>query len=218
MTSFIADFHIHSKYSRATAKDMDLPALVKWAKIKGIAMLGTGDFSRVAVAYSWIANRKWGAGKHAIAVPCGVVMSFDEKAVYLARRGGDANGKYQLCMEKNKPFAKDEKPLPDFRPVSKEQREGPVWNVALPVRPRALLKSGGHLFLAAMPVEGTPDDPYAGYEGRKGGLIYVASAKDGAKVAERRLDAAVVWDGLAAANGKLFVSTTDGSIRCFKAP
>ena len=43
--AFIADFHIHSKYSRATAKDMDMNALVKWAKIKGIAMLGTGDFT-----------------------------------------------------------------------------------------------------------------------------------------------------------------------------
>jgi uncharacterized protein (TIGR00375 family) len=43
--AFIADFHIHSKYSRATAKDMDLNALVKWARIKGIAMLGTGDFT-----------------------------------------------------------------------------------------------------------------------------------------------------------------------------
>ncbi len=42
---FIADFHIHSKYSRATAKDMDLAALAKWAKIKGIGMLGTGDFT-----------------------------------------------------------------------------------------------------------------------------------------------------------------------------
>ncbi|MFA5144241.1 MAG: endonuclease Q family protein [Candidatus Omnitrophota bacterium] len=42
---FIADFHIHSKYSRATAKDMDLAALAKWAKIKGISMLGTGDFT-----------------------------------------------------------------------------------------------------------------------------------------------------------------------------
>ncbi|MDD5135710.1 MAG: endonuclease Q family protein [Candidatus Omnitrophica bacterium] len=42
---FIADLHIHSKYSRATAKDMDLAALAKWAKIKGIGMLGTGDFT-----------------------------------------------------------------------------------------------------------------------------------------------------------------------------
>lgn len=39
----IADFHIHSKYSRATSKDMEIPTLSKWAKIKGINLLGTGD-------------------------------------------------------------------------------------------------------------------------------------------------------------------------------
>lgn len=42
---FIADLHIHSKHSRATSKDMDLASLVKWAKIKGVSMLGTGDFT-----------------------------------------------------------------------------------------------------------------------------------------------------------------------------
>ncbi|MFA5080136.1 MAG: endonuclease Q family protein [Candidatus Paceibacterota bacterium] len=40
---FIADFHIHSKYSRATSPKTDLPNLAKWAKIKGIDLLGTGD-------------------------------------------------------------------------------------------------------------------------------------------------------------------------------
>lgn len=42
---YIADFHIHSKYSRATSKDMEIDSLAKWAKIKGISMLGTGDFT-----------------------------------------------------------------------------------------------------------------------------------------------------------------------------
>lgn len=42
---FIADFHIHSKYSRATARNMDLENLDKWARIKGIKVLGTGDFT-----------------------------------------------------------------------------------------------------------------------------------------------------------------------------
>jgi len=42
---FIADFHIHSKYSRATSKDMEIPTLYQWAKWKGIKVLGTGDFT-----------------------------------------------------------------------------------------------------------------------------------------------------------------------------
>ncbi len=42
---FIADFHLHSKYSRATSQQMDLENLDKWAKIKGIQVLGTGDFT-----------------------------------------------------------------------------------------------------------------------------------------------------------------------------
>ena len=153
-----------------------------------------------------------------MAVPRGVMLTFDESAVYLVRRGGDANGKYQLLKVANKPFAKDEKPLPDFRQVPKEERNKSVWSAALPVRPRAILKSGEHLFIAAMPIAGDAGDPHAGYEGRKGGMIFVASAKDGSRTAELKLDSAVVWDGMAAANGKLFVSHEDGSIRCFGAP
>ncbi|MCX7920095.1 MAG: endonuclease Q family protein [bacterium] len=41
----IVDFHIHSKYSRATSKDMDIPELAQWAKWKGISLLGTSDFT-----------------------------------------------------------------------------------------------------------------------------------------------------------------------------
>jgi len=42
---FIADFHIHSKYSRATSRDMDVKHLTEWAKLKGITLIGTGDFT-----------------------------------------------------------------------------------------------------------------------------------------------------------------------------
>ncbi|MBS3052161.1 MAG: DNA helicase UvrD [Candidatus Aenigmarchaeota archaeon] len=41
----IADFQLHSKYSRATSKDMDIEHLSKGAKIKGLNLLGTGDFT-----------------------------------------------------------------------------------------------------------------------------------------------------------------------------
>lgn len=42
---FIADFHIHSKYSRATSRDMDVEHISRWAKLKGIKLMGTGDFT-----------------------------------------------------------------------------------------------------------------------------------------------------------------------------
>ena len=45
---YIADLHIHSRYSRATSKDCDLPHLDLWARWKGIALLGTGDFTHPA--------------------------------------------------------------------------------------------------------------------------------------------------------------------------
>tara|TARA_Y100000310_G_C20692961_1_gene823566 strand:- start:877 stop:2139 length:1263 start_codon:yes stop_codon:yes gene_type:complete len=42
--SIIADLHLHSKHSRATSKNLDLENLEKYAKLKGIDLLGTGDF------------------------------------------------------------------------------------------------------------------------------------------------------------------------------
>jgi len=43
--SFIADFHIHSKYSRATSLQADLEHIAQAAKTKGIQVVGTGDFT-----------------------------------------------------------------------------------------------------------------------------------------------------------------------------
>ncbi|MGQ9678749.1 MAG: endonuclease Q family protein [bacterium] len=42
---FIADLHIHSRFSRATSQDMDIPAIARAAKMKGIKLVGTGDFT-----------------------------------------------------------------------------------------------------------------------------------------------------------------------------
>lgn len=42
---FFADLHIHSKYSRATSSQMDLEGISEMAKLKGIKLMGTGDFT-----------------------------------------------------------------------------------------------------------------------------------------------------------------------------
>ena len=43
--SLIADLHLHSRFSRACSKNITIPELVKWARVKGIGLLGTSDFS-----------------------------------------------------------------------------------------------------------------------------------------------------------------------------
>jgi uncharacterized protein (TIGR00375 family) len=42
---FLADLHLHSRYSRATSKDMSPEGIGKWAQLKGIRVIGTGDFT-----------------------------------------------------------------------------------------------------------------------------------------------------------------------------
>lgn len=45
---FYADLHIHSRYSRATSQEMEVETLSRWGAIKGIGVLGTGDFTHPA--------------------------------------------------------------------------------------------------------------------------------------------------------------------------
>ena len=82
------------------------------------------------------------------------------------------------------------------------------------MRTRAMLKSGEHLFMSVTPVEISLNDPHAAYEGRKGGMIWIVSTRDGSKIAEYDLGSLAVWDGMAAANERLYVSTMDGSVIC----
>lgn len=41
----IGDLHLHSRFSRACSKNINFENLVKWARIKGVSLLGTGDFT-----------------------------------------------------------------------------------------------------------------------------------------------------------------------------
>jgi ATP-dependent DNA helicase UvrD/PcrA len=56
---FIADLHIHSRFSRACSKDCDIEHLSWWARRKGLSVLGTGDFTHPA----------WAAGLRETLVP-----------------------------------------------------------------------------------------------------------------------------------------------------
>jgi hypothetical protein len=54
----------------------------------------------------------------------------------------------------------------------------------------------------------------AAFEGRRGALLAAVSAVDGKKLAAYRLDSTPIFDGLAAANGRLYLSTLDGKVLC----
>jgi DNA helicase II / ATP-dependent DNA helicase PcrA len=51
---FHADLHVHSKYSRATSRDLDLEHTAWWAARKGLGVVGTGD----CVHPAWLAELK----------------------------------------------------------------------------------------------------------------------------------------------------------------
>jgi hypothetical protein len=70
----------------------------------------------------------------------------------------------------------------------------------------------------------TPGDPQvkgkileqdAAYEGKRGALLMGVSTTDGKPVIRLDLSSEPVWDGMAAANGRLYLSTKDGKLHCF---
>ena len=50
----VADFHLHSKYSRAVSSKMIIPEIARWAKLKGIDLVGTADWTHPA----WVRELK----------------------------------------------------------------------------------------------------------------------------------------------------------------
>ncbi|MGD2175526.1 MAG: PQQ-binding-like beta-propeller repeat protein, partial [Candidatus Brocadiaceae bacterium] len=54
----------------------------------------------------------------------------------------------------------------------------------------------------------------AALEGARGALLWAVSATDGTTLAEYKLDAPPIFDGMAAANGRLYIATADGKVLC----
>jgi hypothetical protein len=105
------------------------------------------------------------------------------------------------------------------------------WSEPLPLFVRAMLMSGDKLFIAGPPDIVDEEDAFARWgdaevlarlreqseilQGRKGASLWAVSAKDGKKLAEYQLDTLPVFDGMAAANQRLYLVTTDGRVLCF---
>jgi len=89
--------------------------------------------------------------------------------------------------------------------------------VKVPVRAVAMVLAGPTLFIAGSPDVVDSQDPWAAIDGRKGAVLWAVSTEDGEKTAEYKLSAPPTYDGLAAANGKLYLTTRDGKVLCMSA-
>ena len=184
-------------------------------------VLGTGDFSRTMVAYPWIAHRP-GFYNQRLSVPYGLMLCFDDETVWGVRRNHmmrakpEVEGNYMLYAQ-GMPARKSR---PDFRKVSADNRPQFKWTSSVGLRPRSMLRTKSVLFIGGMPDSVNSRHPseaaVAAFEGRRHGLLKAISPTDGSVLRTIQLEAPPVWDGMAAANGRLFICNRDGQIVCIR--
>jgi len=106
------------------------------------------------------------------------------------------------------------------------------WKVPDPAfQARALVVTGNTMFAAGPPDIINEEDAFfalddqavrqklaeqsAMLKGKGGSIMWAVDCKTGNRLAEYRMDFMPVWDGMAAANGSLYISTMDGKIYCY---
>ena len=99
-------------------------------------------------------------------------------------------------------------------PKRRNQGAKPQWEKQLGIRVTAMVRAADTIFVAGSPDVVDPDDPHGAWEGRSGGLLAAFAAGDGEKLAEYKLASPPVWDGMAVARGRLYISTEAGCVVC----
>jgi outer membrane protein assembly factor BamB len=153
-------------------------------------------------------------------------------------RGGE---KYQLfAVNRSQPAALSRQPTQDRRgqnpPKKKNRRPKPppkaknLWTTQVPLLATSLAVTKGAVYAAGPPnmfdakaASGEaalkltdPATALAAWQGKKGGILYGASASDGKKLVQMDLPSPAVFDGMAAANEALFLSLRNGEVICIK--
>ena len=124
-----------------------------------------------------------------------------------------------LFGDKNTPFSPDKKtdPNSDYPPGKMIRRNEPVahkWTTELAFQARAMVLADKTLFVSGWPDVVDPADPYTAIDGRKGGVMWAISASDGRKLIEYKLKSPPVFDGLIAADGRLYMTMKNGTLAC----
>ena len=163
---------------------------------------GNGDFSKLPVAYSWKALGKYGG----FACPIGKLMVYDGKTLW----GASWN---QLSLYKVDIQGLDQRLQKDF-PRGKQKKIGPLAK-SIPIHTRAMIKAGSHLYLAGY----LKDNGVAHFVNKPiedKGLLLQIDANSGEIVKETDLPAVPMFDGMSAANGKLYMALENGNVMCLK--
>jgi len=169
---------------------------------------------------TWFNRTRWAVG----AVAHAQLLVFDDRTAYgveafpsTARWGffhpGDEG--YALFARRWKPPAQDNAAASTKKGRSRKPKAKPLWTTRVPVRATAMAVAGPVLLVAGLPDVVDPKDPLGAFEGRKGGVLWFLRTDDGSKVAEYRLDSPPVYDGVAVAGGRLYMTTANGEIVCF---
>jgi outer membrane protein assembly factor BamB len=169
---------------------------------------------------AWRYCRSWPGVPYAPEGPkSGQILVFNDSTTYALRafskqRGHNPlftaqDGGYILCADDNDNEA--------VKPRGYQIQRGrpSKWSVKIPVRAVAMVLAGDTLFLAGPPNVFPENDPYAALEGREGAKLWAVSAADGQKLSELHLETVPIFDGMAAAAGKLLISTERGEVICF---
>jgi outer membrane protein assembly factor BamB len=110
------------------------------------------------------------------------------------------------------------------------------WNTYVPVSTKALSMSGTNLIVAGPPdlaneenlferltkkdptVAKDIEEQEASLNGKRGALVKIINKSSGEVARDFSLDSPPVWDGVSVAQGRVFVVTADGKIRCYGQP
>jgi len=164
---------------------------------------GNGDFSRLPVAYEWLTRGSYGG----FSTPLGRFLAFDDERLWGA-------GWKNLALYTTDIRNIDQRLHKDF-PKNAEKMMHEKLAGSLPIHPRGMIKAADALYLAGYPADsgvlhrdGEPiTDP---------GVLLKVDAQSGEFLEQTDLPACPVFDGLAAAAGKLFVSLENGCVVCLE--
>jgi len=170
--------------------------------------------------------------------PAGRIMAFDDQNIYGYGRQPTyfrwtTPLKYHLFSTAREPKVVELRPMRKRaagRPLRRRLRLTYRWSEEVPVVVRAMVLAATRLFIAGPPAvvdEEWAFDHYtekaaaeklaeqdAALAGKRGALLWVVDPADGKKLAELKLASPPTWDGMAAARGRLYLTTMDGSVVC----